>query len=189
MDGAMVFPFTKAMDRQVEGQFRKDPSGRLVFLPFGRKGKAYFVDSKSEEEKVRAFVKMYRSVGALISWAVNLGFYVWIVSFNTGAHRWTTEVAIASSFFLFLLLLVWMLWSLYKQTVPAFTSSLSEVGPDLKGQLSNVSPPPRRLRGLALVSLFAGIVLLAAAIWVLTRHSPGKVPCPPKSASTNPVSR
>jgi len=47
----MTFPFTRAMDRQVEGQFRKDPSGRLVFLPSGRRGKAYFVDSKSDEQR------------------------------------------------------------------------------------------------------------------------------------------
>jgi hypothetical protein len=200
----MIFPFTRAMDRHVERQFRKDPSGRLVFLPFGSKGndylaevflrfgserKAYFVDSKSDEEKIRAFVKLYRSAGALISWLAYLSFYVWIGSFNTGAHRWTTEVGIASSFFLLLLLSVWMLWSLYKQTVPAFTSSLSEVGPDLKGQLSEIPPPPRRLRGLALVSLFAGIVLLAMAILLATGHSTGKSACPPKCTSTNPVSQ
>jgi hypothetical protein len=181
---AMISPFTKAINRQVESQFRKDPSGRLIFIPSGRKGKAYFVDSKSDEEKIRALVKMYRSDGALIYWVAYLSFSVWILSFNTGAHRWTTEGVIASSFFLFLLLALWMLWSVYKQMVPAFTSSLSEVGPDLRGQLSDVSPPPRRLRGLALVSLFAGIVLFAVAILFATRHSTGKVPCPPKSTVT-----
>ena len=181
----MIFPFTKAMDRHVERQFRKDPSGRLVFLPFGSKGKGYFVGSKSDEEKIRAFVKMYRSAGALISWVAYLSFYAWILSFNTGAHRWTTEVGIASFFFLVLLLSVWMLWSLYKQTVSAFTSSLSEVGPDLKGQLSEVAPPLRRLRGLALVSLLAGIVLLAVALLLAARRSPSKSACPPKCTSTS----
>jgi hypothetical protein len=185
----MIFPFTRAMDRQVERQFRKDPGGRLVFLPFGSKGKGYFVDSKSDEEKIRAFVKMYRSAGALIYWVAYLSFYVWILSFNTGAHKWTTEVGIASSFFLFLLLSLWMLWSLYKQTVPAFTTSLGEVGPDLKSQLSDISPPPRRPRGLALVGLFAGIVLLAVAILFATRRSPSKPACPPKCTSTSPVSQ
>jgi len=183
----MVFPFTRAMDRHVDRQFQKDPSGRLVFLP---SGKAYFVDSKSDEEKIRAFVKMYRSAGALISWLVYLSFYAWIGSFDTGAHRWTTEVGISSLFSLLFLLSLWMLWSLYKKTVPAFTSSLSEVGPDLKGQLSEISPPSRRLRGLALVSLFAGIVLLGIGLILVTRQSSrGKPPCPPKSASTSPVSR
>jgi hypothetical protein len=201
---AMIFPFTKAMDHQVERQFRKDPTGRLVFLPFsskkkgyfadvflpvGSKGTGYFVDSKSDEEKIRAFLRMYRSAGALIYWVAYLSFYIWILSFNTGANRWTTEVGIASFFFLLLLVSVWMLWYLYKQTVPGFTSSLSEVGPDLEGQLSEISPPPRRLRGLALVSLFAGIVVLAVALLALTRRSPGKPACPPKCTSTSPVSR
>jgi hypothetical protein len=186
----MIYPFTKALDRHVDSQFRKDPSGRLVFLPFGRKRNAYFVDSKSDEEKIRAFVKMYRSAGLLTTLLTYLCFYVWIGSFNTGAHRWTTEVAIASLFFLFLVLSTWMLWSLYKATVPAFTSSLSEVGPDLKGQLSEISPPSRRLRGLALASLFASIVLLGIGLILVTRQSSrGKPPCPPKSASTSPVSR
>ena len=167
----MVFPFTKAMDRQVEGQFRKDPSGRLVFLPFGRKGKAYFVDSKSEEEKVRAFVKMYRSASALISWAVNLGFYVWILSFNTGAHRWTAEVAIASSFFLFLLLLVWMLWSLYKGAIPSLTSSLREAGPDVIGQLRGISQRPRRL-SLFFVTAFLLLIVLALFAFLASQDFP-----------------
>lgn len=181
----MIFPFTKAMGRHVERQFRKDPSGRLVFLPFGSKAKAYFVDSQSDEAKIRAFVKMYRSAGALISWLAYLSFYVWIASFNTGAHRWTTEVGIASFFFLLLLLAVWILWGLYKQTVPAFTFSLSEVGPDLRDQLSEVAPPPRRLRGVALVSLLAGVVLLGVAILLATHRSRGKLACPPKGTSTS----
>ena len=183
---AMTFPFTKAMDRHVDAQFQKDPSGRLVFVPSGSKGKAYFVDSKSDEEKIRAFVKMYRSAGELIYWVQNLCFLTWIVTFTTGTHKWTTEVGIAALFVLFLLLAVWTLWRLYKQTVPAFTSSLSEVGPDLRGQLSDVTSSPR-LRGLALVGVLAGIVVLAVAILALTQHSSGKLPCPPARTSTSSV--
>jgi hypothetical protein len=185
----MNFPFTKAMDRQVDAQFQKDPSERLVFLPSGRKGKAYFVDSKSDEEKIRAFVKMYRSAGALIYWVQTLCFFAWIESFTTGAHRWTTEVGIASFFVLVLVLAVWVLWRLYEQTVPTFTSSLSEVGPDLRDQLTDVGPPPQRLRVLALASLFAGVVILGLAIVLATRRAPLKAPCPAKLSSTTSGSR
>src|SRR5437879_1265999 len=38
----------------------KDRSGRLVFVLFGLKRECYFADSKSDEEKIRAFVRMYR---------------------------------------------------------------------------------------------------------------------------------
>jgi hypothetical protein len=42
------------MNRLVDVQFGKDRSGRLVFIPFTRRGKCYFVDSKPDEQKVRA---------------------------------------------------------------------------------------------------------------------------------------
>jgi hypothetical protein len=46
------------MDYQVESQFRKDPSGRFVFLPLGPRKNGYFVDAKLDEEKIRSFLKM-----------------------------------------------------------------------------------------------------------------------------------
>ena len=55
------------MNRVADAHFRKEPGGRLVFIPFTRRGKCYFVDSKADEEKVRAFVNMYRIPNALIS--------------------------------------------------------------------------------------------------------------------------
>ncbi len=55
------------MDRIAGVHFGKEPSGRLVFIPFTRRGKCYFVDSKADEEKVRAFVNMYRIPNTVIS--------------------------------------------------------------------------------------------------------------------------
>src|ERR1700694_3166955 len=55
------------VNRLADVHFRKEPSGRLVFIPFTRKGKCYFVDSKDDEEKVRAFVNMYRIPSTLIT--------------------------------------------------------------------------------------------------------------------------
>jgi hypothetical protein len=55
------------MDDAVDTHFMKDRSGRSVFIPFGLKRKCYFVDSKSDEEKIRAFVRMYRSINQLIA--------------------------------------------------------------------------------------------------------------------------
>src|SRR6266566_1694749 len=63
----MISPFSRMMVYAVDTHFMKDRSGRLVFVPFGLKRKCYFVDSKSGEEKIRAFVKMYRSVNQLIA--------------------------------------------------------------------------------------------------------------------------
>ena len=55
------------MNRVTDSHFNKDPSGRLVFRPFTRKGKCYFVDSQADEDKIRAFVGMYRIPTTLIS--------------------------------------------------------------------------------------------------------------------------
>jgi hypothetical protein len=55
------------MNRLADSHFRRAPSGRVVFIPFTRSGKCYFVDSKADEEKVRAFVNMYRTPTTLIT--------------------------------------------------------------------------------------------------------------------------
>jgi hypothetical protein len=39
----------------------------VVFIPFTRRGKCYFVDAKADEEKIRAFPNMYRIANTLIS--------------------------------------------------------------------------------------------------------------------------
>lgn len=165
---------------------RKIPADALVFLPFGSRKKAYFVDSKADEEKIRSFVKMYRSASTLISWLAMLGIYAfgWSWTYYASAsplrNKLTGLVVSSLVYLLFLLLWTWILWGVYKQTVPSFTSSLSEVGPDLQGQLSEISLRPRRL---ALVFVFAGIVLLAVGILGATRYSPSKHSCPPKCTS------
>ena len=58
------------MNRLADVHFRKEPSGRVVFIPFTRRGKCYFVDSKADEEKVRLFVNMYRIPSTLISFLI-----------------------------------------------------------------------------------------------------------------------
>ena len=111
----MISLFFRVMDHHVERQFRKDPSGRLVFLPFGGKGKAYFVDSKPDEEKIRSFVKMYRSVAALISLLSFPSVYVpgLILNSYAGAillrSKLETLAGIGLLFMLVLIALQWML--------------------------------------------------------------------------------
>jgi len=183
----MTSLFSRLIDKAVDLQFRKDPTGRLVFLPFGPRKKACFVDSKADEEKIRAFVKMYRSVSILISLLIYPSVYIpgMILDIYGGLspwqHRLTITLGISLFFWLVLIALAIMLWVVYKATVPGLTASLTEVGPDLKGQLSELSPRSRRP---ALVFLFAGIALLAVGVLVATRYSPSR-PCPPNATSTS----
>jgi hypothetical protein len=64
-------------------------------------------------------------------------------------------------FWLILAALQWMLWGVYKKTIPSLTASLSEAGPEVKGQLIEVSRRPQR------VALGVGIACLGLLILIM----------------------
>jgi hypothetical protein len=164
------------MKQLADVHFRKDPGGRLVFIPFTRRGKCYFVDSKADEEKIRAFVNMYRIPNTLISLLISPMVMVpGLILEDYGglaprAHRLTIALGISGFFWLSFVALALMLWVVYKTAVPGLTASLSEVAPEIKAQLSATSPEQRGRRRVALVCLLAGLILLGLALVVLTGH-------------------
>jgi peptidoglycan/LPS O-acetylase OafA/YrhL len=166
----MISPFSRLMDYAVDAHFMKDRSGRLVFVPFGLKRKCYFVDSKSDEEKIRPFVRMYRSASQWITLLISpiLMIPALILDEYAGltprSHRFAIAFGIPTFFWLVLIGLLLMLWGLYKGGIPSLTSSLIEVEPDLKGQLSGISQRPWRP---ALLVMAALLLLLAAALFAL----------------------
>ena len=172
----MISPFSKLIDYGVEFQLRKDPAGRLVFLPFGVRGKGYYVTSDGDAEKIRAFVKMYRSASTLISWLI-MGIYIFGVS-NLNVHydghiplrsRVTPFITGSLVYMLVVLAFAWILWGVYKKTIPSFTSSLPEVGADLKRQLTGTSTGQRRIR---LVCLGACLLLLGLVFFAVQYRTP-----------------
>jgi hypothetical protein len=164
------------MNRLVDVQFGKDRSGRLVFIPFTRRGKCYFVDSKADEEKVRAFVNMYRIPNTLMSFLISPMVLVpgLILEDYAGltprAHRLTIALGVSGFFWLSFVVLALMLWVVYKATIPGLTASLSEVPPEIKAQLTIIPAQQRGLRRVALVCLLAGLILLGLALVALTGH-------------------
>ena len=164
------------MNRLADFHFRKEPSGRLVFIPFTRRGKCYFVDSKADEEKVRAFVSMYRIPNTLIS--VLMAPMVMVPGLiledygglTPRAHRLTIALAVSGFFWLSLVALALMLWIVYKAAVPGLTASLSEVAPEIKAQLRAISSEQRGLRGVLLGCLLAVLILLGLALVALTGY-------------------
>jgi hypothetical protein len=169
----MSSPFSKMMNYAVEGHFRKDPSGRLVFLPLISKRQGYFVDSKSDEEKIRAFLKMYRSASTLLSWLVlpsiyAPGLFLNVYGVSPLRNKLTIFAWIASVFIVFYAALAWTLWSVYKGAIPSITSSLSEAGPDVMGQLSEISPRPRLVALLVVVGFL--LLIVSALVAFLASH-------------------
>ena len=165
------------MNRVGDAHFRKYSDGRLVFIPFTLRGKCYFVDSKADEEKIRAFVNMYRIPSTLISLLISPvimipGLFLEDYGRLTPrAHRLTVAFGVSGFMWLSLVALVLMLWFVYKGAVPGLTASLSEVAPQNKAQLSAISPQQGGRRGVALVCLLAGLILLVVALIALTGHS------------------
>jgi hypothetical protein len=170
----MFSPFSRMMDYAVDAHFRKDQSGRLVFVPFSVKRKCYFVDSKPDEEKIRAFVRMYRSVFQLISFLTYPSFIFPALILEDFAglsprgHRFAIAFGVPLLFWLVLCALLCMLWSLYKGAIPGLTSSWSEVGPDVKGQLSEIS---RRSWRVPLLLAAAGFLLMVLALFAIMTAS------------------
>ena len=164
------------MNRLADVHFRKEPSGRLVFIPFTRRGKCYFVDSKADEEKVRAFVSMYRIPNTLISVLMSPMVMVpGLILEDYGgltprAHRLTIGLAVSGLFWLSLVALALMLWVVYKAAVPGLTASLSEVAPEIKAQLRAISSEQRGQRRVLLVCLLAALILLGLALVALTGY-------------------
>jgi hypothetical protein len=157
--------------------FRKAPSGRLVFIPFTQKAKCYFVDSKADEEKIRAFVNMYRIPNTLISCLMTPMVMVPALiledygGLTPRSHRLTMALGISGFFWLSFVAWGLMLWIVYRAGVPGLTASLSEVAPEIKAQLSASSPEQHRLRWIALVCLLAGLIVVGlAALVALTGH-------------------
>jgi hypothetical protein len=171
--------FSRIMDRAVDSQFKKDRSGRLVFIPLTLKGKCYFVDSKSDEEKLRGFVKLFRSILTLISWLSLPSIYVPglflddFAGLTPRSHRLAVALGIPMFFWLILGGLAVMLWFVYKKTVPSVTASLSEVGPDAKGQLHEIYRRPGRVAlGVAVACLGLLILMIAGILaWQHARNS------------------
>src|SRR5258708_649715 len=62
------------------------------------------------------------------------------------AQRLTIALGVCGFFWLSIVAFAVMLWVVYIATVPGLTASLSEVAPEIKGQLRAISPQQRGLR-------------------------------------------
>jgi pimeloyl-ACP methyl ester carboxylesterase len=138
-------------------------SGRLVFLPCGRRRAGYYLDSASDYQKVKALVAIYAVASALFqllgstsSLVITLG-----ASFDrpgplAGKLEFALIIYIISAF-TFQWLPMLLLWRLYRALLPELCSSLQEVDPESMGNLQTI-PNPMRRRGL--IVAFAGLLVM-----------------------------
>jgi len=144
----------------VDARCRKDSSGRLAFLPYGRRRAGYYLDSPSDYQKVKALIAIY-AVGSLLFQVLG-STSVLVITLGASSDRpgplagkleFALIIYIISAF-TFQWLPMWLLWRLYRSLLPELCSSLQEVGPESMGNLQTILNPMRR-RGLivALVGL------------------------------------
>ena len=163
----MISPFSRLIDLAVSSQFKKDPSGRTVFLPMISKKSGYFVDSKPDEDKIRWFVKMYRSAMLLVTLLGYVTIYAVPTLLNAFARpsplrsRLVIVAWVSSVSALLFLAAVWILWSTYKEGIRNVTTSLPEAGPDVMSRLTETNPSTR---SLAFMFLAVGAILCGVAL-------------------------
>jgi hypothetical protein len=170
----MISPFARLVDYTVGFHFRTDSSGRGVFLPLISKGQGYFVESNTDEEKLRALVGMYRGANLILTVLCYLAMMApTSLGYNlyAGAIPLRTKLMTAAGTGLFWLLCfgasAWMLWSLYKRAVAKFTYGLKELGP---GDIARLSKPPQRARTAALL-VFAGCILVGIGLFLAVQYT------------------
>ena len=156
----------------VDAHCRKDLSGRLVFLPYGRHRAGYYLDSASDKQKVRALVAIYvtaimlfQLLGSTSSLVITLG----ASSDHRGSLAGRLEFGLIIyiiSAFAFQWLPMLLLWRLYRSLLPEVCSSLQEVRPESMDNLQTI-PNPMRRRGL--IVAFCGLLLMLVIFFLVSR--------------------
>jgi len=160
-------------DNAANRQFAKDESGRLVFLPRGRRRDAYIVEG-ADENKFKSLVKVYLVAAALVNLTgsmASIGFAQSFTSYERPAplaHQLKFGlVAYAITFSLFYLVPALLLWNVYRRAVDGLCSSLTTVDP-ASLQLTRLPSSSRQIALLLLAALMIlglGIFLVVAVAY------------------------
>jgi hypothetical protein len=156
----------------VDAHFRKDLSGRLVFLPYGRRRAGYYLDSASDQQKVKALVAIYavasilfQLLGSTSSLIITLGASSDHPGPLAGRLEFGLIIYIISAF-AFQWLPMLLLWRLYRSLLPEVCSSLLVVNSESMDNLQTI-PNPMRRRGLIVASF--GLLLMLAILFLVSR--------------------
>ncbi|HXZ40833.1 MAG TPA: hypothetical protein VEG68_08830 [Terriglobales bacterium] len=178
-------------NRAADALFRKDAGGRLIFLPRGPRKTGYYIDVASDEQKIKALVKLQVTAGMFLNLAGFLGSYTiastWEslyfthlpISIEARALRAGAVYLISAAVLQFTPVLI--LQKVYQRSLAEVCSTLQPAEPGLLGPLSGGSNPYRRvLVALAVAILLMGVLFAAVARrQVGKRHAPAKSVCPP----------
>jgi hypothetical protein len=164
--------FSAWIGQLVDARCRKDASGRLVFLPYGRRRAGYYLDSASEYHKVKALVGMYALAIVLFQVLGSTSAIVIVLGDlpdHPGSLAHKLEFALILyiiSAFAFQWLPMLLLWRLYRALLPEACSSLQEVSPE---SMRNLQTLPNPMRRRALIVALAGFLVMGAILFLVSR--------------------
>ena len=153
------------LDYFVDPYFLDEKAGRVVVFVGDRRSRGYLVRSESEEQKIRAFLKMYYSAELAIQLVSTLLTIVWITdltlsSENSVAHLLKSGAIFLGIYSLIVALPYWSLRRTYKNSWLSFVSAQDEVS------VSGRRPSRKRiLIGVGLI-VFC-LLILAAVLWLI----------------------
>jgi branched-subunit amino acid transport protein AzlD len=168
------------IDQAMAPRFRKDASGRSVFVPFGPRKDGYYVDTASDEQKLRAFVKLHTVAAALMNLMGSIGSlaFAQALMFDRNysaplARQLEKFLAVYVIAVLVLYILPALaLWKSYRGLIPELCASLTTVGPEQIRQMEQASPPfRRRLIIVAVGLMLVGLAVAVAATMYVARCS------------------
>jgi hypothetical protein len=180
----------------VDALFRKDASGRTIFLPRGPRKPGYYVDSPSDEQKIRALVKLkvaatifFNLGGFLVSYALaaswNALYFTHLpISIEARALRTGAVYVISALVIQFTPILV--IQKMYQRSLREICQNLQPVEPGVLAQLGDVWKPYRQrvLLALAVGLLLMGVVFAAVARRQIRKpRAAPNATCPPAQAT------
>ena len=162
----------------VNGKFRKDQSGRVVFLPYGPRKAGYYIDAWADHKKIESLVAIYTASTGLFQVLGFLSSYLLaqavIFPDRPVTRSGKMEVALIVYFISTLVFWFgprWLLWKLYRAMIPGICSSLPQASPASTLELE--ATPNAWQRRMLIVFVGATIILggaLLAAIFTYLRR-------------------
>jgi hypothetical protein len=158
----------------VETQFRKDQSGRVVFLP-GIGSTGYYVDDASADKKIKSPMAIYTAarifvelLGSLSCLTVTMA-----IAFADPAQPVAHKIKVALVVYFisslpFMIFPRWLLGRLYREMISGICSSLSEVSAESMRNLQQTANRSRQIAILVLIGL--SLVLTGIIVAVLVAH-------------------
>jgi hypothetical protein len=155
------------IDYVMAAYFRDEKSGRVVVFPGDRRSRGYLIRSQAQESQIRSFLKMFFFAHILILILGNFLATEWSRELNHAVGRPVLHLyrAMGNAAVIYSIVVgipYLLLWRSYKKARVSFTSAQDEV-------LVSGKPPGQQTRILIAAGLIAAGVIMAFALFLLTR--------------------